>query len=66
MDVLRSAVGLTVFTVLLASWAFTFVIGGERLFGHVWDQLVMYNLADRLGLTETMQIVTPQTARAMI
>ncbi|KAL6284694.1 hypothetical protein ACE6H2_015623 [Prunus campanulata] len=49
--VLRSAVGLTVFTALLASWALTFVIGGERLFGHVWNQLVMYNLADRLGLT---------------
>ncbi|CAN6697414.1 unnamed protein product [Malus baccata var. baccata] len=52
MYVLRSAVGFTVFTALLLSWALTFAIGGEHLFGHVWDQLVMYNLADRLGLTE--------------
>ncbi|KAB2627140.1 gamma-secretase subunit PEN-2 [Pyrus ussuriensis x Pyrus communis] len=49
--VLRSAVGFTVFTALLLSWALTFAIGGEHLFGHVWDQLVMYNLADTLGLT---------------
>ncbi|XP_004289676.1 PREDICTED: probable gamma-secretase subunit PEN-2, partial [Fragaria vesca subsp. vesca] len=49
--VLRSAVGFAVFTALLSSWALTFGIGGERLFGHVWDELVMYNLADRLGLT---------------
>ncbi|KAE9608690.1 hypothetical protein Lal_00020853 [Lupinus albus] len=49
--VVGSAIGLTVFTALLCSWALTFSIGGERLFGPVWDQLVMYNLADRLGLT---------------
>nr|XP_011460264.1 PREDICTED: probable gamma-secretase subunit PEN-2 [Fragaria vesca subsp. vesca] len=51
--VLRSAVGFAMFTALLSSWALTFGIGGERLFGHVWDELVMYNLADRLGLTES-------------
>lgn len=50
-DVVGSAVGFTVFATLLCSWALTFSIGGERLFGPVWDQLVMYNLADRFGLT---------------
>ncbi|XP_062147949.1 probable gamma-secretase subunit PEN-2 [Alnus glutinosa] len=49
--VVRSAVGFAVFTALLSSWALTFAIGGDRLFGSVWDQLVMYNLAERLGLT---------------
>ncbi|OIW19981.1 hypothetical protein TanjilG_31858 [Lupinus angustifolius] len=49
--VVGSAIGLTVFTALLCSWALTFSLGGERLFGPVWDQLVMYNLADKLGLT---------------
>ncbi|XP_062096476.1 probable gamma-secretase subunit PEN-2 [Humulus lupulus] len=49
--VVRSAIGFAVFTTLLSSWALTFSIGGERLFGPVWDQLVMYNLADKLGLT---------------
>ncbi|KAK9942482.1 hypothetical protein M0R45_008146 [Rubus argutus] len=49
--VVRSAVGFTLFTALFSSWALTFGIGGERLFGHVWDQLVMYNLADKIGLT---------------
>ncbi|KAF3440597.1 hypothetical protein FNV43_RR18881 [Rhamnella rubrinervis] len=49
--VVRSAIGFTVFTALLSSWALTFAIGGEHLLGPVWDQLVMYNLADRLGLT---------------
>ncbi|XP_021274436.1 probable gamma-secretase subunit PEN-2 [Herrania umbratica] len=49
--VLRSAVGFTVFSALLSSWALTFAIGGERLFGPIWDQLVMYNVADQLGLT---------------
>ncbi|KAF4377147.1 hypothetical protein F8388_017551 [Cannabis sativa] len=50
-DVVRSAIGFTVFTTLLSSWALTFSIGGTHLFGPVWDQLVMYNLADKLGLT---------------
>lgn len=36
---------------IISSWALTFSIGGERLFGPVWDKLVMYNLADKLGLT---------------
>ncbi|XP_027073570.1 probable gamma-secretase subunit PEN-2 isoform X3 [Coffea arabica] len=49
--VVGSAIGFVVFTVLLTSWALTFAIGGEHLFGHAWDQLVMYNLADRYGLT---------------
>ncbi|GMN33027.1 hypothetical protein TIFTF001_003925 [Ficus carica] len=49
--VVRSAVGFMVFTALLSSWALTFAVGGERLFGPVWDQLVMYNVADKMGLT---------------
>ncbi|XP_022013043.2 probable gamma-secretase subunit PEN-2 [Helianthus annuus] len=49
--VVGSAIGLTVFSAMLASWSLTFTIGGERLFGHTWDELVMYNVADRYGLT---------------
>ncbi|OVA05675.1 Gamma-secretase aspartyl protease complex [Macleaya cordata] len=49
--VFGSAVGFLLLTVLLSSWALTFVIGGERLFGPVWERLVMYNVADRFGLT---------------
>ncbi|KAJ4832220.1 hypothetical protein Tsubulata_045723 [Turnera subulata] len=49
--VVGSAIGFTVFTALLCSWALTFSIGGEALFGSTWDKLVMYNVADRLGLT---------------
>ncbi|XP_008795229.1 probable gamma-secretase subunit PEN-2 [Phoenix dactylifera] len=48
--VLRSAIGFLVFAVLLSSWVLIFLIGGEHLFGPVWQDLVMYNLADRLGL----------------
>ncbi|THG16086.1 hypothetical protein TEA_014808 [Camellia sinensis var. sinensis] len=44
--VVGSAVGFVVFTALLSSWALTFAIGGERLFGHVWNDLVMYNVAE--------------------
>lgn len=51
VDVVGSAIGVTVFSAMLASWAITFTIGGERLFGHTWDELVMYNVADRYGLT---------------
>lgn len=51
IDVVGSAAGFTVFTILLSSWALTFIIGGKHLFGHVWDELVMYNVADKLGLT---------------
>uniref|UniRef100_A0A1J3IN93 Putative gamma-secretase subunit PEN-2 n=1 Tax=Noccaea caerulescens TaxID=107243 RepID=A0A1J3IN93_NOCCA len=49
--VVRSAIGFSVFTALLSAWALTFSIGGEELFGPVWDKLVMYNVADRLGLS---------------
>ncbi|XP_057492782.1 probable gamma-secretase subunit PEN-2 [Actinidia eriantha] len=49
--VVGSAVGFAVFAVLLSSWALTFSIGGERLFGHVWGDIVMYNVAERFGLT---------------
>ncbi|XP_018827639.1 probable gamma-secretase subunit PEN-2 [Juglans regia] len=49
--VVRSKIGFAVFTAILSSWALTFAIGGERLFRPVWDQLVMYILAERLGLT---------------
>ncbi|KAK2391175.1 putative gamma-secretase subunit PEN-2 [Trifolium repens] len=44
--VVGSAIGFTIFAAILCSWALTFSIGGERLFGPVWDELVMYNLAD--------------------
>ncbi|KAK9185262.1 hypothetical protein WN943_025617 [Citrus x changshan-huyou] len=50
-DVLGSAVGFAVFTVVLLLWALTFAIGGEHLFGSAWDKLVMYNVTERLGLT---------------
>ena len=51
VDVLGSTVGFAVFTVVLLSWALTFAIGGEHLFGSAWDKLVMYNVTERLGLT---------------
>ena len=53
-DVVRSAIGFTIFTILLSSWALTFSIGGKQLFGPVWDKLVMYNVADELGSTGWM------------
>ncbi|KAK8672833.1 hypothetical protein V6N13_111192 [Hibiscus sabdariffa] len=37
--VVASAIGFSVFSVLLCSWALTFAIGGEHLFGPTWDQL---------------------------
>ncbi|KMT09153.1 hypothetical protein BVRB_6g132590 [Beta vulgaris subsp. vulgaris] len=52
--VVGSAVGFSIATILLSSWALTFSIGGERLFGPVWNQLVMYNVADQLGLAGWM------------
>ncbi|GFP99983.1 probable gamma-secretase subunit pen-2 [Phtheirospermum japonicum] len=50
-DLVGSAIGFIMFTVILSSWALTFAFGGERLFGHVWEELVMYNVADKYGLT---------------
>ncbi|XP_021713869.1 probable gamma-secretase subunit PEN-2 [Chenopodium quinoa] len=52
--IVGSAIGCSIATVLLSSWALTFSIGGERLFGSVWNKLVMYNVADQLGLTGWM------------
>ncbi|KAA0040759.1 hypothetical protein IC582_024732 [Cucumis melo] len=49
--IVGSAIGFGVSMAIISSWALTFSIGGERLFGPVWDKLVMYNLADKLGLT---------------
>ncbi|KAI4369266.1 hypothetical protein MLD38_017726 [Melastoma candidum] len=49
--IIRSAFGFSVFTALLCTWALTFSLGGERLFGSTWDQLLMYNLANKWGLT---------------
>ncbi|KAH6781885.1 gamma-secretase subunit [Perilla frutescens var. hirtella] len=46
-----SAIGFFLFTTILSSWALTFAIGGEHLFGHVWGELVMYNVAEKYGLT---------------
>ncbi|KAK6152985.1 hypothetical protein DH2020_012624 [Rehmannia glutinosa] len=53
-DLFGSAIGFLLFTAILSSWALTFGIGGERLFGHVWQELVMYNVADKYGLTGWM------------
>ncbi|KAF7040513.1 hypothetical protein CFC21_050402 [Triticum aestivum] len=52
--VMRSAIGFTIFAAVLLTWATTFIVGGERLFGPVWKDLVMYNVADKLGLTGFM------------
>lgn len=52
--VVRSAIGFTIFSVVLVTWATTFVVGGERLFGPVWNDLVMYNVADKLGISGFM------------
>ncbi|KAJ0961981.1 hypothetical protein J5N97_029809 [Dioscorea zingiberensis] len=49
--VLRSAIGFTIFTVLLFIWALTFMSDDKPLFGSVWDDLVIDNNADKLGLT---------------
>lgn len=49
--VVGSAIGFLVFALILSSWSVTFMIGGNQLFGPVWDKLVMYNVADRYGLT---------------
>ncbi|XP_055832340.1 probable gamma-secretase subunit PEN-2 [Solanum dulcamara] len=49
--VVRSAIGFTVFAVILTSWVVTFSVGGERLFGHARNKLVMYNVAEKYGLT---------------
>uniref|UniRef100_J3L825 Uncharacterized protein n=1 Tax=Oryza brachyantha TaxID=4533 RepID=J3L825_ORYBR len=53
-DVVRSAIGFTIFSVVLLTWAATFIIGGERLFGPGWNDLVMYNVADKLGISGFM------------
>ncbi|KAL4183778.1 hypothetical protein AMTRI_Chr11g156810 [Amborella trichopoda] len=54
--VLGSAIGFAVFMVLLCLWALTFAIGGERLFGPIWQHLVMYNVANTFGLTSWSQM----------
>ncbi|PIN24255.1 putative membrane protein [Handroanthus impetiginosus] len=46
-----SATGFLLFTAILSAWALTFAIGGESLIGHVWEELVMYNVAEKYGLT---------------
>ncbi|KQK11650.1 probable gamma-secretase subunit PEN-2 [Brachypodium distachyon] len=52
--VVRSVIGFTIFAAVLLTWATTFIVGGERLFGPAWNDLVMYNVADKLGLTGFM------------
>ncbi|VFQ71041.1 unnamed protein product [Cuscuta campestris] len=52
--VVGSAIGFAVFSVILCSWAITFAVGGENLFGNSWNELVMYNIADKYGLTGWM------------
>lgn len=51
IDIVKSAIAFAVFSAIIGSWAVTFVVGGERLFGHTWNELVMYNVADKYGLT---------------
>ncbi|TVU36940.1 hypothetical protein EJB05_18897, partial [Eragrostis curvula] len=52
--VVRSAIGFSIFSVVLITWATTFIVGGERLFGPMWNDLVMYNVADKLGISGFM------------
>ncbi|KAJ3672085.1 hypothetical protein LUZ60_006806 [Juncus effusus] len=52
--VVRSGIGFMIFAVVLSTWAITFATGGEALFGPTWNELVMYNLSDKLGLTGLM------------
>jgi presenilin enhancer 2 len=53
-DVVRSAIGFSIFAVVLITWATTFIVGGERLFEPMWNDLVMYNVADELGISGFM------------
>ncbi|KAL9261337.1 putative gamma-secretase subunit PEN-2 [Drosera capensis] len=62
--VVRSAVGFSVFMVLLSTWAFTFAIGGEKLFGPMWEKLVMYNVAEELGLTAKLGLRSQRRSSA--
>ncbi|KAF8646806.1 hypothetical protein HU200_065605 [Digitaria exilis] len=54
LHVVRSAIGFAIFSVVLITWATTFIVGGKRLFGPAWNDLVMYNVADKLGLSGFM------------
>lgn len=44
--ILRSAIGALVYTSLLLAWALTYTIGGEHLFGPLWNNLSIYRIAD--------------------
>nr|ABK21649.1 unknown [Picea sitchensis]ABK23472.1 unknown [Picea sitchensis] len=48
--VLGSAIGFIVYTTVILSWALTFSIGGEHLFGSSWKRLAVYNIADNFEL----------------
>ncbi|KAJ7522500.1 hypothetical protein O6H91_18G014500 [Diphasiastrum complanatum] len=50
-DVLWSGVGFMIYSTLLLSWALTFSMGGEKVFGPVWKQLAVYDIADKFELT---------------
>ncbi|KAL0396137.1 UNVERIFIED_CONTAM: hypothetical protein Scaly_0062100 [Sesamum calycinum] len=39
IDLVGSAIGFLLFAAILSSWALTFAIGGEHVFGHVWKEL---------------------------
>ncbi|MCO5574949.1 hypothetical protein L7F22_028744 [Adiantum nelumboides] len=47
--IVRSAVGFLVYSMLLLTWALTFAIGQERLFGSSWKNLAVYDLADKFA-----------------
>ncbi|KAJ7522499.1 hypothetical protein O6H91_18G014500 [Diphasiastrum complanatum] len=49
--VLWSGVGFMIYSTLLLSWALTFSMGGEKVFGPVWKQLAVYDIADKFELT---------------
>ena len=49
-DVFLSAVGFALSSVVVLTWALTFSLGGERLFGRSWNNYVTYNLSEKLML----------------
>lgn len=50
-DLFESAVGFLMFTAILLTWILFFAIVGEHLLAHVWEDLAVYNVVDRYGLT---------------
>jgi hypothetical protein len=38
----------------LITWATTFIVGGDRLFGPMWNDVAIYIVADKLGISGYM------------